>query len=121
MSGPETGLAMTNTMTALMVAVGGTSLVCYWLMKRVQNGAAATAARLATTPITATAVAAHMIPAAAGMSSLGSTATVLHRTIPARPITPAAAIAVVEKAVAAATAEVVAIRIAVSAEGVLCL
>jgi hypothetical protein len=38
-SGPETGLAMTNTMTALMVAVGGTSLVCYWLMKRVQNGA----------------------------------------------------------------------------------
>ncbi len=39
MSGPETGLAMTNTMTAFMVAVGGTSLVCYWLMKRVQNGA----------------------------------------------------------------------------------
>ena len=40
MSGPETGLAMTNTMTAFMVAAGGTSLVCYWLMKRVQNGPA---------------------------------------------------------------------------------
>jgi len=39
-SGLATGFGMTNTMTALMVAVGGTSLVCYWLMKRVQNGPA---------------------------------------------------------------------------------
>ena len=39
-SEPEAGLAMTNGLTAIMVAVGGTSLVCYWLMKRLQNGTA---------------------------------------------------------------------------------
>jgi hypothetical protein len=32
--------AMTNGMTALMLAVGGSSLACYWLMTRVQSAAA---------------------------------------------------------------------------------
>src|SRR4051812_42880125 len=30
---------MTNGMTAFIIAIGGTSLVCYWLMTRLQNRA----------------------------------------------------------------------------------
>ena len=37
LSGPRTQDPMTSGMTAFMAAVGGTSLVCYLLMNRVQN------------------------------------------------------------------------------------
>jgi hypothetical protein len=37
LGGPRTQDPMTSGMTAFMVAVGGTSLICYLLMNRVQN------------------------------------------------------------------------------------
>jgi hypothetical protein len=37
LSGPRTQDPMTSGITAFMVAVGGTSLICYLLMNRVQN------------------------------------------------------------------------------------
>jgi hypothetical protein len=55
-SKPRRKDATTNGMTALMVAVGGSSLACYWLMTRVQNAAVVVATRPATTPVTAVAV-----------------------------------------------------------------
>ena len=71
---------MTSGMTAFMVAVGGTSLICYLLMNRVQNRRAQSrSAGDSFRHGSAT------VPAASGWSIFpGSAATVLRRIIPAR-------------------------------------
>ena len=63
-------------MAAFMAAVGGTSLICYLLMNRVQNRRTGARAQVATLPAQVRAA----VPAAmAGTCFPGSAATVLRR------------------------------------------
>jgi hypothetical protein len=77
---------MTSGMTAFMVAVGGTSLICYLLMNRVQyrkserNSAGGDASGTSSSGSSA---------ATSGTCFPGSAATVLRRIAPPRPAIPA--------------------------------
>ena len=77
---------MTSGMTAFMVAVGGTSLVCYLLMNRAQNRKA----RRESAGGDASGMGSGDSSGGGWNLFSGSAATVLRRIIPAHPAIPAA-------------------------------
>ena len=95
---------MMSGMAAFMAAVGGTSLICYLLMNRVQNRKTGAIAQVATLPAQ---VRAAVRAVMAGICFPGSAATVLRRIVPPRPAIPAGTAegAVATAAVAAIDAE----------------